>query len=110
MRLTGSDCAGIILEGSIVRNGSHLAGPGDRVFGLATGCLASSVVASGDAVAPVPRGVLHEEGGAAPTVCITVDLALTGPVAAHQGASGGCRVLLHAAAGEKALKSKHSNR
>ena len=96
---TGSDCAGVIIEGKILLHG-RTAGPGDRVFGLATGCLGTTVVASCSTVIPLPSSVLPEEGSAAPTVYITVDLALRAPVSSHWSGPGGCRVLLHAAAGQ----------
>ena len=52
--------------------------------------------------APLPPATSLADGGAAPTVCITADLALSSHIAAVRSSSSSrtCTILLHAAAGE----------
>ena len=58
---------------------------------------------------PLPPAAVLEAGAAAPTVCLTVDLALSGQVAVARGRRNDatCVVLLHTAAGEL-LPSTHT--
>ncbi|KFM27283.1 Erythronolide synthase, modules 1 and 2 [Auxenochlorella protothecoides] len=88
----GADCAGVVLSNPGGGGGLR---PGDRVFGLAPGCLGHSVRVLADLVAPLPPSVSYQTGAALPTVFITAMLAL------QQAASCGphSRVLVHAATG-----------
>eukprot|EP00955_Chlamydomonas_euryale_P067300 359811-Chlamydomonas_euryale.AAC.3 len=64
----GSDCAGVVVRHSTIRCTEGAPLPGDAVFGLATGCLASHVgVWAGNHVGPLGgaggvRGVGHAGG------------------------------------------------
>jgi NADPH:quinone reductase-like Zn-dependent oxidoreductase len=91
----GGDCAGTILQGTVMHGDTVLAGPGDAVFGLAAGSLGSHVVASGKTVVPMPLGIGFQEAATMPTVFVTVDTALNRLAAI----SPGSKVLVHAAAG-----------
>ena len=42
----GSDCSGVMSDGTMQEGQQVIAAPGSRVFGLTTGCLASAVAGS----------------------------------------------------------------
>ena len=91
----GSDFAGIVasLHGE---PGSHdgLA-VGDRVFGLAVGCLGTFAYSVSNAVAPMPSNIGFEDACTLPTVYVTVEMAMSqaAGVVPHED------VLVHATAG-----------
>lgn len=91
----GGDCAGVLLAGHLYHQGKPIAGPGDAVFGLASGSLGSHVIASTKTMVPMPAAVTYEEASTMPTVFVTVTTALNGIAEVKEGQ----RVLLHAAAG-----------
>lgn len=88
----GSDFAGVVQSGP---------GSGSTVFGFATGCLASHVITSAMTVAPMPPNISFEDAAAAPTICITADVALNGSAALQPGET----LLMPAAAGGVGLAS-----
>lgn len=112
----GSDCAGVVLAMGapapppVVTDSSsnsnrqqtarHLA-VGDRVFGLAHGCLGTVVAGPACMLAPMPPDLSMAEAATVPTVLMTVEAALC-----HiAGLSEGKRVLVHAAAGGVGLSA-----
>jgi hypothetical protein len=60
----GSDCSGVVVRST--SGSGHL--PGTAVFGLATGCLGTHVVAEARTMVPLPPNVSFEDGAAAPTI------------------------------------------
>lgn len=69
----GSDCAGVVL--AVGPGVTHVA-PGDRVFGLAHGCLGTVVTGPAEMLAALPGSVSYVEGATMPTVFVTVEVAL----------------------------------
>jgi len=88
----GGDCAGVVeAVGSSVK---HLC-PGDPVFGLAGGSLASHVHTPAETLVALPPCLSFEGAASMATVFITVDMAFERAAALGQGEC----VLVHAAAG-----------
>jgi len=85
----GGDFAGVVLQ--------SLAGlrAGACVFGLAPGCLGTHALTSARIAAPKPGSLPFEQAAAAPTIFVTVSLALSRAGALR----GGGGVLVHAASG-----------
>lgn len=86
----GGDCAGMVLRCSSSNSSSSMSTgssvqAGERVFGLAAGCLGSHVVASSLAMVPMPPTVSSEAAATAPTVFITVDAVLIQAAAMRRG-------------------------
>jgi NADPH:quinone reductase-like Zn-dependent oxidoreductase len=75
---------------------------GDAVFGQATGCLGTAVVADGRTLAPVPPQLGAARAAAAPTVFLTADACLRNAANLQRGQ----RVLIHAATGETSCKQQ----
>lgn len=86
----GGDCAGIV--SSAESNGKLM---GETVFGLAPGCMGSSVIASAEELVPMPPNLSFEAAATMPTVFITADIACHSIAAI----SSKDRILVHAAAG-----------
>ena len=91
----GGDCAGVVVAAGRPVPGGPSHTIGQAVFGLASGCLGSHVLASAHTLVPMPWCLSFEAASTMPTVFVTVDAAL------HQAArmQRGERVLVHAAAG-----------
>ena len=87
----GGDCAGVVV-GSGCKDGPQ---PGQSVFGLAEGCLGTTVVASSLTLVGLPSTISYEAAATMPTVFITADMTLQQAAAVQPGES----VLVHAAAG-----------
>ena len=68
---------------------------GDAVFGQATGCLGTAVVADAATLVPVPTPLALEQAATVPTVFLTADASLRQSCALRAGQ----RVLVHAATG-----------
>lgn len=68
---------------------------GDAVYGQATGCLGTAVVADAGALAPQPPALAAAEAAALPTAFLTAAACLTQAAAVQPG----MRVLIHAATG-----------
>ncbi|WP_372447009.1 SDR family NAD(P)-dependent oxidoreductase [Streptomyces flavofungini] len=91
-RALGGEIAGVVTE---VGPGVDQLSPGDRVFGLAAGCLGPVAVVDHRLIARIPRGWSYSRAASVPVTFLTayeglVDLADVRP---------GDRVLVHAAAG-----------
>ena len=91
----GGDCAGVITRVGAQASSELGLAVGDRVFGLAVGCLGTHAVTDARNLAPVPPHTSLLEAAACPTVFATVDLTL------HDAArvTPSDRVLVHAATG-----------
>ena len=87
----GSDCAGVVIKA----NNKTGVQPGQSVFGLAEGCLGTTVVASSLTLVGLPSTISYEAAATMPTVFITADMTLQQAAAVQPGES----VLVHAAAG-----------
>ncbi len=88
----GGECAGIVKE---VGPKVTVFKPGDRVFGMTTGCFASHAVGPAAYFIPMPEQLSYEEAAGLPVVFATAHYCLKD--LAHIKA--GDKVLIHAAAG-----------
>lgn len=88
----GAECCGVV---EAIGADVHDLRLGDRVFGLAQGSMASSVVVPAAFVVPLPDGIRPEQAAALPVAF------LTGMLGLYRIAriGSGTRVLIHAAAG-----------
>ena len=93
----GADSLGGECSGRVVEVGAGVTGfaPGDAVFALAAGGLASSVCVAQQFVAPRPAGLSDASAAALPVACLTASLGLE----ELAGLRAGDRVLIHAATG-----------
>ncbi|XP_026190294.1 uncharacterized protein LOC113146609, partial [Cyclospora cayetanensis] len=88
----GADCAGtVVAVGSNVPN-LHI---GDRVYGIAQGCVKTFVTASADLIRRMPKTCTFEEAAALPVIAATVEYALQQLSAVQAGE----KVLIHTATG-----------
>ena len=87
----GADVSGTVVA---VGAGVSRLRVGQRVFGLAPGCLGSHVICTEETLAPLPHGISLDQAATVPTVFVTVDMALRAA-----GAERGQAMLVHAAAG-----------
>jgi len=87
----GGDCAGVVIATG--RNVTSFK-PGDAVFGLAPGCVGSTVFAPSALLAHKPEALDFAEAAAAPTIYITVLTALSDSLL-----PGKTKLLVHAGTG-----------
>ena len=95
----GSDVSGTVLALGPHKDGTSKLRVGERVFGLAHGCLGTLVTGPSVMLHPHPPSLTLEEAATIPTVFLTIEAALSGAV------REGDRVLVHAAAGGVGLAS-----
>jgi NADPH:quinone reductase-like Zn-dependent oxidoreductase len=77
---------------------------GDSVFGQATGCLGTAVVADAKTLVAVPPQLTLEQASTVPTIFLTADACLRQSCALQAGQ----RVLIHAATGSLSNITAHS--
>lgn len=90
--LIGSECSGKVLR---VGDGVDDLKPGDEVIALASGCMATHVIARQELTFPKPENLSFEEAAALPIIFLTAYFGLHHLAKIQPGE----RVLIHAAAG-----------
>ena len=76
--MPGSDCAGVVLHPPRLNGKSEVFCYGERVMGLAIGCLGNVAWTPQALLCSMPEHLRFSEACTAPTVFVTVDLAFNG--------------------------------